>query len=153
MVGEAAREIGNSERGAALFKNYCSSCHGPKGTLGMSNPGSVEGNVPRLNPVDRELYSGDPKTFAANIDRYIQHGSVPFGSRPSLSMLAFGDTNTLTQQEIANIEAYVMSINGVERARIINPGMTPRHFFILIIFIYVLILLLQGGIRIKKNIK
>ena len=153
MAGEAARVIGSSERGAVLFKNYCSSCHGPKGTLGMPNPGSDEGNVPRLNPVSRELYSGDPKTFAANIDRFIQHGSVPSGNRPSLSMLAFGDTHTLTQQEIANVEAYVTSINGVDRAQIINPGMTPRNFFILIIVIYVLILLIQGGIRIKKNIK
>jgi len=153
MVGEAAREIGNSERGAVLFKNYCSSCHGPKGTLGMPNPGSDEGNVPRLNPVSRALYSREPKIFAADIDRFIQHGSVPPGKRPSLGMLAFGDTNTLTQQEIANVEAYVMSINGVDRAQIINPGLKPRNFFILIVVIYVLILLIQGGIRIKKNIE
>ncbi len=153
MVGEAARVIGSSERGAVLFKNYCSSCHGPKGMLGMPNPGSDKGSVPQLNPISRELYSNDPKTFAADIDRFIQHGSVPHGSRPSLSMLAFGDTNTLTQQEISNVEAYIMSINGVERAQIINPGMTPRNFFILVIVIYVLILLIQGGIRIKKNIK
>ena len=153
MVGEAARVIGSRERGAVLFKNYCSSCHGPKGTLGMPNPGSDDGKVPLLNPVQRELYSRDPKTFAANIDRFIQHGSVPSGIRPSLSMLAFGDTHTLTQQEIANVEAYVMSINGVDRAQIINPGMTPLNFFILVIVIYVLILLIQGGIRIKKNIK
>jgi len=153
MVGEAARVIGNRERGAVLFKNYCSSCHGPKGTPGIPNPGSDDGKVPALNPVERELYSRDPRTFAANIDRFIQHGSVPSGKRPSLSMLAFGDTHTLTQQEIANVEAYVMSMNGVDRAQIINPGMTPRNFFILIIVIYVLMFLLQGGIRVKKNIK
>ncbi len=153
ITGEAARVIGSSERGAVLFKNYCSSCHGPKGTVGVPNPGSDDGKVPPLNPVQSELYSKDPKTFAANIDRFIQHGSVPSGNRPSLSMLAFGDTNTLTQQEIANVEAYVMSINGVDRAHIINPGMTPRNFFILIMAIYVLIFLIQGGIRTKKNIK
>src|SRR5208283_4413492 len=127
--------------------------HGSKGTFGMPNPGSDDGKVPRLNPIQRELYSTDPKVFAANIDRFIQHGSVPAGNRASLSMFAFGDSHTLTQQEIANVEAYVMSINGVDRAQIINPGMTPRNFFILIIAIYVLIFLIQGGIRIKKNIK
>ena len=151
MVGQAARVIGNKERGAVLFKDYCSSCHGPKGTLGMLNPGSDEGKVPQLNPIQRELYSRDPKTFAANIDRFIQHGSIPSGNSPSLSMFAFGDTNTLTQQEIANVEAYVMSVNGVDRAQIINPGMKPRNFFILIITIYVLIFLIQGGIRIKQE--
>jgi len=153
IVGQAALVIGSSERGAVLFKNYCSSCHGSKGTFGMPNPGSDDGKVPRLNPIQRELYSTDPKVFAANIDRFIQHGSVPAGNRASLSMFAFGDSHTLTQQEIANVEAYVMSINGVDRAQIINPGMTPRNFFILIIAIYVLIFLIQGGIRIKKNIK
>ncbi len=152
-IGEAARIIGNRERGAVIFKDYCSSCHGPKGTLGMPNPGSNEGHVPLLNPVSHELYSRDPKTFAANIDRFIQHGSVPSGNRPSLRMLDFGDTHTLTQQDIANVEAYIMSLNGVDRAQIINPGMKPLNFFILIIVIYVLILLVQGGIRIKRNIQ
>lgn len=152
MVGEAAYVVGNSERGAVLFKNYCSSCHGPEGTGGTANPGSDAGKVPGLNPLSRELYSGDPKGFAANIDRFIQHGSVPGGMHPALSMLAFGDTHTLTQQEIANVEAYVMSLNGVDRAAIINPGMEPRNFFILVGVIYVLILLVQGGIRMRRNV-
>ncbi|MBF0559762.1 MAG: cytochrome b N-terminal domain-containing protein [Nitrospirae bacterium] len=152
LPGEAAYVIGNKERGAVLFKNYCSSCHGPEGTNGIANTGSDAGIVPRLNPVRRELYSGNPKAFAVNIDRYIQHGSVPGGRSPALSMLAFGDTHTLTQQEVANVEAYVMMINGVDRARIINPGMEPRKFFILVSVIYVLVLLVQGGFRIKRNV-
>src|SRR5208337_1740241 len=63
MVGEAAHVIGSSERGAELFNNYCTSCHGPKGMLGMPNPGSDQGSVPQLNPISRELNNGDPKTF------------------------------------------------------------------------------------------
>ncbi len=152
VAGEAAHVIGNSERGGTAFKNYCSSCHGIKGTAGIPNPGSDRGKVPRLTPIERELYSKDPKVFAQNIDRFIQHGSVPSGDRPSLSMPAFGDTHAITQQEIANIEAYVMSLNGVDRAQIINPGMEPRSFFILVAAVYVLILFIQGGLRVKRNI-
>jgi hypothetical protein len=43
-----------------------------------------------------------------------------------MRMPAFGDTDTLTQAEIADIEAYVMSVNGVSRAKIEHPGLSPR---------------------------
>jgi ubiquinol-cytochrome c reductase cytochrome b subunit len=153
VVGDAAHIIGGSRRGAALFANYCSRCHGAKGAGGLPNPGSEDGQVPELNPIDRSLYNNDPKVFAAGIDRFIQHGSVPAGKNPAVSMPPFGDSNTLTQPEIANIEAYIMGMNGVDRARIINPGMTPRSFFITVLALYILIFLMQGGVRIKKNIK
>ncbi len=151
-TGQAAGIIGSADRGAALFALYCTSCHGQKGTGNIPNPGSTGGTVPQLNPIDRRLYNKDPRAFAGNIGRFIQHGSAPAGSKPSLSMPAFGDGQTLTQQEIANIEAYILSINGVDRAQLINPGMRPRNFFILITAVYVLIILLQGGIRIRRNI-
>ena len=43
-------------------------------------------------------------------------------------MPAFGTTRSLTAQEIANIEAYVLSLNGVDVAKIIHPGITPLRF-------------------------
>jgi len=150
--GSAAYIIGSSERGAELFTKECSLCHGSMGTDKVSNPGSEEGTVPPLNPIDKELFSNDPQEFAENIDRFIQHGSIPAGSNPQLKMIAFGDTNALTQQQIANIEAYILRLNGVERSKLINPGMKPRVFFLLVVGVYVLLILAQGGIRMKRGI-
>ncbi|MBF0506432.1 MAG: cytochrome b N-terminal domain-containing protein [Nitrospirae bacterium] len=152
MPGEGAHVIGNAERGGAVFGNYCAGCHGAKGAGGMQNPGSDEGKVPQLNPVEREIYNKDPKAFAENLDRFIQHGLVPPGKKPLLSMPAFGDTHGLTQQQIANVEAYIMSLNGIDRGQIVNPGMEPRNFFILVASVYILMLFIQGGIRIKSGI-
>ncbi len=144
--GAAVNIIGSAERGASLFERDCSSCHGVRGAGGMPNPGSKETKVPPLNPLDRELFSKDPRTFVENIDKFIQHGSVPSGPGPSLRMIAFGDTNSLTQQQIANIEAYIMILNGVDRAQIINPGIQPRRFFVMVIPAVLLILFILGGI-------
>jgi hypothetical protein len=107
--------------------------------------------VPDLSPIDRELYRPDAQTFAENIDIYIQHGSVPAGSNPAIGMPAFGDTNTLTQQEIANVEAYVLHLNGVDRAQLVNPGLEPRTFFLLVGVFYLLIVLILGGLWNKKS--
>ncbi len=148
--GRAAYVIGGAERGDILFKRNCSSCHGPQGTMGVPNPGSDEGKAPNLNPIDPELFNRDAQAFAENIDRFIQHGSVPPGPNPSIRMPAFGDTNTLTQQEISNIEAYVLSLNKVDRAQLIDPGMEPRNFFLVSGVVYALIILLLGGIWNKR---
>jgi hypothetical protein len=48
----------------------------------------------------------------------------------------FGATNTLTQQQISNIEAYILSLNGVDRAQIRHPGIPPRLFFIISIVVF-----------------
>ena len=150
--GRAAYIIGSADRGAVLFAEECSSCHGPRGTDNVSNPGSEEGTVPSLNPIDKELSNNDPQIFAENIDRFIQYGSTPPGANPQLKMIAFGDTNALTQQQIANIEAYILRLNGVERSKLINPGMKPRNFFLLVVGLYVVLILIQGGIRVKRGI-
>jgi hypothetical protein len=67
-------------------------------------------------------------------------------------MPAFGDTHTLTQQEIANIEAYILKLNGVDRAKLIDPGMQPRTFFWIVTALYIALILFQGGIRMRRNI-
>jgi ubiquinol-cytochrome c reductase cytochrome b subunit len=128
--GEAATLIGDVKLGRELFPDYCSSCHGPEGTDKVPNPGSEKGMAPGLNPIDPTLASDDPSIFAANIDRIIQHGSVPKGPRPAIYMPAYGDGMTLTQPQIAGIEAYILNLNGVDRAEIIDPGMSPGHFFV-----------------------
>lgn len=126
--GAAAQIVGSAQHGAVLFARNCASCHGPVGRGGMANPGSEAGAVPALRPVSRALFSTDPGTFAANLDAFLQHGARAVGPNPLLAMPAFGATETLTQPEIADIEAYVMSVNGVSRAEIQHPGTSPRLF-------------------------
>jgi len=142
----AADIIGSTDRGALLFKMECASCHGSNGTDKVPNPGSDEGTVPALNPIDKELFSKDPKEFAGDIGKFIQHGSTPEGHNPQLRMPAFGDTNSLTQQQIANAEAYILQLNGVNRAQLENPALPPRRFFFIIVPAVIVILLLLGGI-------
>ena len=110
---EAATLTGSWKRGKTLFEEQCQSCHGPQGTDKVQNPGSDDGTVPPLKPIDPELASKTPSVFAAKIDRYIQHGSIPDGPGPALFMPNWGDSKTLSQQQIADVEAYVMRLNGV----------------------------------------
>jgi ubiquinol-cytochrome c reductase cytochrome b subunit len=127
--GQAAYVIGSPERGVVVFTEVCLSCHGPLGTDNIPNPGSEDGKVPPLNPINRNLFSKDPQTFAENIDRFIQHGSIPQGPNPKFRMLPFGDENSLTQQAISNVEAYVMQLNGVNRAELLHPGVKAHYYF------------------------
>jgi mono/diheme cytochrome c family protein len=113
--GEAAAIIGNWQKGERLFVKNCQSCHGPRGTDNVPNPGSSDGTVPSLNPIDPDLASKDPSVFAANIDRITQHGSIPDGSSPKLFMPDWGDSKKLSQHDIADLEAYIMHLNGVAR--------------------------------------
>jgi mono/diheme cytochrome c family protein len=114
-VGEAASLAGNVANGEVLFTNNCAYCHGPQGTDKVPNPGSDDGTVPPLNPIDPELANADAAVFAANIDRYIQHGSIPEGPEPKLFMPDWGGSGTLSQQQIADLEAYIMNLNGISR--------------------------------------
>ena len=129
LPGSAAVIIGNADLGAITFKNICEACHGPEGKDKVPNPGSNDGTVPPLNPIDRHLFSENAQIFADHIDRIIQHGSIPEGPNPELHMLPFGDDHTLTQAQIANVEAYVMKLNGVNRAQLVHPGISPKLFF------------------------
>ena len=126
--GPASNYIGNPKHGAVLYRQRCESCHGIKGKGGTPNPGSATGVVPALNPIDSVLYSKDANTFTDNIDRFIQHGSTPPGPDPSLHMQNFGDSHVLTQQQIAQIEAYILELNGVNRAQLRHPGLPPKQF-------------------------
>jgi len=152
LPGHAAYTIGDADNGAILFKGRCASCHGQEGKSGVLNPGSDEKVVPPLNPVDSVLFNTDPRVFARNIDIYIQHGSVPGGTAPAIRMLPFGDSNALTQEEIANIEAYVLRLNNIDRGALLDPGMQPLNFYYLAAFIFALVALILGGIWNKRTV-
>ncbi len=150
--GPAADMIGNVSHGALLFQQDCESCHGTNGKGGVPNPGSLSGQVPSLNPIRKNLYSTEPQTFANNIDVIIQHGAVPAGSNPALQMFDYGDSHTLTQQQIAHLEAYILNLNGVNRAQIEVTAFTPKQYFVITagIFLGASIILLLIGLT-KKN--
>ncbi|HEX7504486.1 MAG TPA: c-type cytochrome, partial [Syntrophales bacterium] len=135
--GFAVSIIGSADHGELLFEQTCTACHGQRGSGKVPNPGSSDGSVPSLNPVDKDIFNADPKMFAETIDRYIQHGSRPEGPSPSLVMLPFGDTRALTQQQIADVEAYVMKLNGVDRAMIYYPGISPGIFLLITVGVFV----------------
>jgi ubiquinol-cytochrome c reductase cytochrome b subunit len=149
-VSDAAFIIGNVKRGAGVFADKCESCHGKGGKGGQANPGSVDGTIPELDPIDPAFKSKDPEEFAQNIDRFVQHGSVPEGS-PAFSMPPFGDTNTLTQQQMANVISYVMHINGADRAEIVNPGIRPRRFYLIAVGALLLVGLALAGAWSKRS--
>lgn len=109
--GEAVNLTGNAAAGEEVFKANCAACHGEEGKGGVVNAGSTDGTVPELNPIDSTMVSSDAKTFATNIDLFVEHGSTPEGDSPALKMLPFGDQKLLTSQQIADVIAYVISLN------------------------------------------
>lgn len=143
--GAAAFIIGNAARGGELFAQDCSGCHGPRGTRGVVNPGSEDGTVPTLDPIDRQIFDARAEAFAERIDQVLQHGSVPRGAHPIFRMPAFGDSRSLTQPALANLEAYIEAINGVDRTELVDPGLRPGTFLLLVAALYGSILLVAGG--------
>jgi ubiquinol-cytochrome c reductase cytochrome b subunit len=143
--GPASSMVGDPEHGAILFRLTCAACHGTEGTDKVPNPGTDRGTVPALKGIEAALFIDDPTVFAANIDRFIQHGSIPKGKAPQLHMPPVGATNTLTQQQIAQIEAYVLSLNGVDRAAIRHPGIAPPLFFVLSLSVFAIAWIGMGG--------
>jgi hypothetical protein len=74
----------------------------------------------------------DVQFFVDNIDAYIQNGSAAEpeneGDTPKYSMPSFGNTYAMTQAQIADVEAYVLQLNGTERATIEKPGVDPKTY-------------------------
>lgn len=109
--GEAVNLKGNPDSGAQIFAANCVSCHNAQGKGGIANPGSADGLVPALNPIDPLLKDADRIVFAANLDLFLQHGSTPAGPSPVFIMPAWGNLGALTQQQIADVIAYILSLN------------------------------------------
>src|SRR5579859_5981858 len=115
VPGPAAAIHGDPLAGGVKFATMCASCHGPQGTVGITNPGSSDGTVPVLNPIDPGFVAdsnGDAAIFARELDVFLQHGSRPAGPSPLITMPGFGDHHLLPQSDIADLEAYVMQLNG-----------------------------------------
>ena len=109
--GPAIDLPGNIENGKKIFVANCQICHGEEGKGGYPNPGTTDETVPPLNPIDETLVNADYKTFATNIDLFLEHGSVPEGPEPNRNMPPWGDRGALTPQEIADVIAYLVSLN------------------------------------------
>jgi mono/diheme cytochrome c family protein len=109
--GEAVELTGDLTKGAEIFNGSCIKCHNAEGRGGIPNPGSTDGTVPPLNPIDPTLYSQDYKTYATNIDLFIEHGSIAEGEHAAISMPAVGDEKRLTPQQIADVIAYIINLN------------------------------------------
>jgi len=133
--------IGDKEHGGILFHQSCIMCHGPHGnpkTAGFNAPKGV----PSLNPIDPAVFNADPQSFVDHIDQFIQHG-IP-NTQGGPNMPNFGDSNALTQAQIADLEAYVLSLNNVDRTQIANPGIEPKEFFFMLVGILSAIFLIAG---------
>jgi mono/diheme cytochrome c family protein len=102
---------GDTASGQKLFADNCVKCHGDQGKKGIDNPGSTDGTVPDLNPIDPGFSIKDRKAFAAQIDAFVEHGSTPDGPNPKNVMDSWGEKKLLTPQQIADLIAYVMSLN------------------------------------------
>jgi mono/diheme cytochrome c family protein len=109
--GEAINLTGDVSSGEKIFVANCQMCHGPQGTDNVLNPGSDDGTVPALNPIDETIANSDYVTFAYNSDLFIENGSRPAGINPARSMPPWGARNAITQQEIADVIAYIISLN------------------------------------------
>jgi len=103
--GNAVNLTGDPVAGQVVYDGYCKSCHGPAGTGGIANPGSDDGTVPELNPIDMDFKD------ATSMDLVIEHGSKPEGADTVTKMPAFGDEGTLKPQQIADVIAYILSVN------------------------------------------
>ncbi len=122
--------IGNKDHGAVLFHQSCIMCHGPFGDT--KSPGfAAPKGVPSLNPIDRDVFDPNAQAFIGHIDQFIQRG-VP-NTEGGPNMPDFGVSHALTQAQIADIESYVLSLNGVDRTKIINPGVEPKEFFYILL--------------------
>ncbi len=109
--GQAINLTGNVDNGKQIFATKCSICHGAEGIGGLPNPGTLDTTIPSLNPIDPSLIDKDNKVYAYNLDLFLEHGSTPSGPNPTFSMPPWGDKGGLTPQQIADVIAYLISLN------------------------------------------
>lgn len=109
--GQAINLTGNADNGKQIFADKCTICHGVEGVGGLPNPGSLDTTVPSLNPIDPSFLDKDAKVYAFNLDLFLEHGSTPSGPNPTFTMPPWGDKGGLAPQQIADVIAYLMSLN------------------------------------------
>ena len=134
----ASHTIGSAEHGQVIFVAYCQQCHGVDGKKGITNPNSVDGEIPAINPIDSEISGADKQgkitdvqKFVDGLDNYLQNGSspdaTPDGADPKYKMPSFGNTFALSQPQIADVEAYVLQLHGVDRVALAKPD-APKTY-------------------------
>lgn len=109
--GGAINLTGDLTAGQKVYSDHCEVCHGLEGRDDVLNPGSDDGTVPPLNPIDSTLVSPDYTTFAYNLNLFLENGSTPAGVNPTFVMPAWGAKGGLSQQQIADVIAYIISLN------------------------------------------
>jgi mono/diheme cytochrome c family protein len=109
--GEAINLSGDANPGQKVYSDHCQVCHGVEGRDDVENPGSDDGTVPAINPIDSTLVNPDYTTYAYNLDLFLENGSIPAGPNPTFVMPAWGAKGALTQQQIADVIAYIISLN------------------------------------------
>jgi mono/diheme cytochrome c family protein len=113
-TASAPAPTGDPGAGKLVFGTYCAVCHGPQGVQGLPNPGSDDGSVPVLNPMDPEIVGASASEFSANLKDILQNGSIPPGDQPLIVMPAFGRAKMLTDQQMADVIAYVVQLNAAK---------------------------------------
>jgi mono/diheme cytochrome c family protein len=99
---------GNATAGQQVFVQNCAVCHGQDGKGGVANPGSEDGTIPSLSPIDEMFSTDNAAEFAKQLDLYLEHGSKTGGKE---DMPDWGDTGKLQPQQIADLIAYLISLN------------------------------------------
>lgn len=112
--------FGDVQKGLQVYNANCQSCHGP--ATAPKGIGSVTSSDPEL-AVDPGLYDINPAIFARDLDPMLQHGSKPADAAP-ITMPAFGDTGSLPQNQIADVEAWIMSNSNVKWPTLALDGTT-----------------------------
>jgi mono/diheme cytochrome c family protein len=108
-TGAAVSLTGDAEAGKAVFIKSCVVCHGVEGGGGVPNAGSKDATIPELKPIDEGF------STVASMDKVIEHGALPEGDSVEKKMPAFGDEGSLKPQQIADVIAYVLSINNIKK--------------------------------------
>jgi mono/diheme cytochrome c family protein len=93
-VSSATPLVGDPAAGQGIYAQRCASCHGSEGGGGRARA---------LVPANATLRGSDAQAFNANVIRIVTHGK---GRMP-----AWGDTGRLTPQQIADVAAYILSLN------------------------------------------
>jgi mono/diheme cytochrome c family protein len=93
-AGPTATLEESAAAGQAIFARRCASCHGAQGSGGRART---------LNPASASMRGSGQQAFSENLTEIITHGK---GRMP-----AWGDSGRLTAEEIAEVVAYILSLN------------------------------------------
>ena len=131
----AVKLFGDPGNGSKVFAANCAVCHGAGGqatatwtnatasptTQGYPGLADVQ-NSNSSFAIDPTIFDVNPAIFAQNLDAFIQNGSRPnfnntgatASEQANPTMPDWGFANQLTTQQMADVEAYIMSLSQVK---------------------------------------